>query len=455
MKHSNVTETKYIGVPSRGCFCCLNCPEPLPEGEHPVRFRNIYEALHTGLKPCPVCQPDLQTDRIDLKTELSPMVNRAVELINEGYMNQHTVSELGAEIHVSERHLRRAFMQELGFSPGRLAAWHRTIFARHLLAETPISVTDAAFASGFGSVRQFNQVFREVYHTNPGELRSMRKTKDVEDLLYIEYEDGFEFRKCLDEIRHRCIPGIEAVTAEEYVTTFRINGTDGYVRVSDDPANHRLRLYIDADSKNCYLAVYHKIRRMFDISMDEASIRRELGTESFGGYLTKNEVPRLLLWFDPCECVHYSVIRQEMTHEQTVEILGKYAKQRGTVWPGLPEGLGYIYPDRISISYEDQTELGLSNTIGDTLRSLEQEIGRNKVALAYNQSYRAFRRSAMKLTGMTEPSVNYIAMFGLGMKNAYTYQTDWLISLNLEQWSNYRSYAALIYDRMEKESTNI
>ena len=271
-------------------------------------------------------------------------------------------------------------------------------------------------------------------------------------MLFIEYEDGFDFRKCLDEISLRCIPGIDAVTAEQYMRTFRINGTEGYVIVSDEPANHRLRLFIDADSKNCCLAVYHKVRRMFDIGTDWEDIRNELGTEKFEGYLARHEVPRLLLWFDPYECVHYSVIRQEKTHEQTVEILERYAMRKGSVRDGMPEELRYIYPEGICLSREDQNALGLSDSTGQTLRLLEMEIERNRVALAYNQSYRTFRRSVMKLTGMAEPSANYIAMFGLGMKNAYAYQSDWLISLNLEQWANYRSYAALIYDRMEKES---
>ena len=438
-------DVKYIGIMDRRVFCCLNCPELLPEDETVCGFRNIYEALKTGFEPCPVCQPDMRADHIELGIDASPLVNRAVELINDGFLNQHTTEELSNVLNVSERHLRRAFDTELGISPSRLAVLHRAIFSKHLLQETAASVTDIAYTSGFGSVRQFNAVFRDIYRNAPHSIRGGCQSKEKSESLYAEYETGFDFSGCLAELSKRSIPGVEVITDNSYIRSFMLNGSSGYVEVIDDPENNRLRLTITAENRNCFLAVYHKIRRMLDIGRDEEDIRRVLGTESFGGYLGENSVPRLILWFDQTASIHYAVLMQELGHVSAMDVLGRYAELRGTPLKNAPEGIRRIYPEKIGITRDDCRRLGISERVYSVLDELEKAVNRNNVAIAYNQSYRRFRRSMMKHTDIDEPSINYIAMFGLGMKNAYTYESDWLVSLNLEQWSSYRSYAALIY----------
>lgn len=437
---------RYIGIPSRGVFCCFDCPEPLPEEGAAEGFRSIYDALNSGYTPCLVCQPDMKTDRIVLGTDVSPMVNRAVELIGEGFLNNHTTEELSEKLRVSERHLRRAFKDELGFSPSRLAAWHRAVFAKHLIRETNAPFTEIAYTSGFGSVRQFNQVIEDVFNSCPTEIRRECRITNTDESVFISYEDSFNFAGCLTELGKKMIPGAGKVTDSSYIHAFRINGSAGYVEVKDDPDRSRLILSINAENRNCYLAVYHKIRRMFDIGRDEQDIRTTLGKDNFNGYLSHNSVPRLLLWFDPVASVHYSVISQESGHEETIEILGKYARLCGDRLMQAPEGISVIYPEQIGIRRDVCRALGISERAFDVLRQIETAIDSNHIALAYNQSYRQFRRSMMKYTEAAENAVNYIAMFGMGMKNAYTYEDDWLISLNLERWENYRSYASLIYN---------
>jgi len=48
-----------------------------------------------------------------------------------------------------------------------LAQTHRLLLAKRLLADTTLSVTRIAFASGFQSLRRFNALFQERYRLSP------------------------------------------------------------------------------------------------------------------------------------------------------------------------------------------------------------------------------------------------------------------------------------------------
>ena len=56
--------------------------------------------------------------------------------------------------------------------PLALSRAHRAQTARELLTSTSLHASDVAFASGFGSIRQFNDTIRAVYERSPLELRA-------------------------------------------------------------------------------------------------------------------------------------------------------------------------------------------------------------------------------------------------------------------------------------------
>src|SRR5262249_59422613 len=86
--------------------------------------------------------------------------------------------EWGGLLGVSGRHLRRLFAAELGLTPDQLARSRRAHFARRLLDDTDLAITDVAFAAGFGSVRQLNRACHDVFRAAPGELRARRRVTD-------------------------------------------------------------------------------------------------------------------------------------------------------------------------------------------------------------------------------------------------------------------------------------
>ena len=64
--------------------------------------------------------------------------------------------------------------EHLGASPSDIARARRTHFASTLLDETALPITDIAFAAGFRSLRQFNDVIKARYGARPARASAER-----------------------------------------------------------------------------------------------------------------------------------------------------------------------------------------------------------------------------------------------------------------------------------------
>jgi len=81
-----------------------------------------------------------------------------------------SVPELAEAAGASVRTLSRLFAAELGVSPKAVLVGSRVELARELLARGGTSVTEAAFAAGFGSLSQFVAAFRKATGRLPSEF---------------------------------------------------------------------------------------------------------------------------------------------------------------------------------------------------------------------------------------------------------------------------------------------
>jgi AraC family transcriptional regulator, regulatory protein of adaptative response / DNA-3-methyladenine glycosylase II len=98
-------------------------------------------------------------------------VSRGLSLIEHGALDDANVDALAGRLGVGERQLRRLFRQHLGASPIAVAQTRRVLLAKQLIHETPLPMTEVAFAAGFGSIRRFNETFRQLFDRAPRELR--------------------------------------------------------------------------------------------------------------------------------------------------------------------------------------------------------------------------------------------------------------------------------------------
>ncbi len=87
---------------------------------------------------------------------------------------------------IGARHLLRLFRQHLAATPVQIAISRRVRRAKQLLSDTQYSLTEFAFASGFGSVRRFWSCLHRVdaQHRSAALLPGQRAKDRVGDAVF-------------------------------------------------------------------------------------------------------------------------------------------------------------------------------------------------------------------------------------------------------------------------------
>jgi AraC family transcriptional regulator of adaptative response / DNA-3-methyladenine glycosylase II len=238
--------TQYSAVVTTGIYCRPGC-SARPLAENVRRYDHPAAAEAAGFRACLRCRP-YRIAQPDLRAGDAPeLVCRAVRLILDGALDDGTEAELGRRVGVSARHLRRIFQTHLGASPDQIARSRRAHFARRLLDDTDLPVVDIAFASGFGSLRQFNRAVREIFRAPPTELRERRRRSDrlIADgglALRVPVVPGYDFAPVLSRLAAGAIGGVESVEGGVYRRTIAVEGAPGLIEVSAGSDAGHLRL---------------------------------------------------------------------------------------------------------------------------------------------------------------------------------------------------------------------
>jgi AraC family transcriptional regulator of adaptative response / DNA-3-methyladenine glycosylase II len=160
----------FIAVRTTGVYCRPICPARPPKLKHVVLMPTAAAAQEAGFRPCLRCRPESSPD-LAAWQGTSSTVSRAVALIDAGALNDATVDGLARRLGLGERQLRRLFRQHIGATPKAVAKTRRVLFAKQLITETRLPLTQIAFAAGLGSVRRFNDTFQRLYGRPPQQLR--------------------------------------------------------------------------------------------------------------------------------------------------------------------------------------------------------------------------------------------------------------------------------------------
>ena len=174
----------FVAITSTRIYCRPICPARPPKREHMRFYSNAAAAEGAGFRPCLRCRPERAPGLAPVDA-VSRLIGAAMAGIEEHALSSARVGELAAALGVSERHLRRVTESQLGVSPIELAQTQRLLLAKRLLRETALSLTQTAFASGFGSVRRFNALFKSRYGLNP---RAVRGSASRADGLNVQLE---------------------------------------------------------------------------------------------------------------------------------------------------------------------------------------------------------------------------------------------------------------------------
>jgi AraC family transcriptional regulator of adaptative response / DNA-3-methyladenine glycosylase II len=204
----------FVGVTSTGIYCRPVCPARIAKFENCRFFASAAAAQEAGFRPCLRCRPETAPDLSSWRGTANT-VSRALALITDGALDGDgtRVETLAERLGLGERQLRRLFLKHLGAPPIAVAQTRRVLFAKQLVQETRMPVTEVALAAGFGSVRRFNETFRDLFHRSPSALRrktsGSAETDEAGVTLQLRYQPPYDWDSMLGYLAARAIPGVE------------------------------------------------------------------------------------------------------------------------------------------------------------------------------------------------------------------------------------------------------
>jgi AraC family transcriptional regulator of adaptative response / DNA-3-methyladenine glycosylase II len=234
--------TTYSAVRTTGIYCRPGCgAKPLAENVRTFELAASAEAA--GYRACLRCRPYRVAGAVP--DDAPELVCRAVQLIIDGVLDGATEEAVGARLGISARHLRRLFADHLGVTPDGFARSRRAHFARRLLDDTDLGIAEVAFASGFGSLRQFNRTMREVFRAAPSDLRARRRRSDrlAADgglLLRMPFGPSYDWPAALAVLRADAVPGVESIVDDFYRRTITLDGDPGLLEIGPGGVDHLL-----------------------------------------------------------------------------------------------------------------------------------------------------------------------------------------------------------------------
>ncbi len=304
-----------------------------------VTFEHAAAAEAAGFRACLRCRPYRVAGPVG--SDAPELVCRAVQLIIGGALDHDGTEEaLAARVGLSARHLRRLFLKHLGASPDQLARSRRAHFARRLLDDTDLTVLDVAFASGFGSLRQFNRAIREVFRASPTDLRDRRRRADrlVADgglALRLPFLPGYDWPATLGLLSSWAVPGVESVEGETYRRTITVKDAPGLLEISPGGADHLL-LRAHLPYWEDLIHVVDRASRIVGLDTDHSAGVEVLSDDPVLGPLVRSR-PGLAV---PGAWSGYEVATQVVLGSG----LADFVASRGSAVPGLPGGLTHTFP---------------------------------------------------------------------------------------------------------------
>jgi AraC family transcriptional regulator of adaptative response / DNA-3-methyladenine glycosylase II len=370
-------------VTTTGIYCVPSC-SARPQPGHIVPYPSAAAAEAAGFRACLRCRPYRAAPGELVGPEL---VCRAVRLIAEGALDGGTEADLARRLGVSARHLRRLFAAHVGTTPDRLARSRRTHFARRLLDDTDLTVTDIAWASGFGSLRQLNRACQEIFRAPPTELRARRRRADrlVADgglRLRLPFHGRLDWDRMLGYFARRAIAGVEHVADGTYRRTITLDGAPGVLEIAPGGPDH-LELRAHLPHIAGLIHVVQGARRIFALDRDPSAADDHLAADPVLAPLVA-ESPGLRVpgTWDPYETGVRAIVGQQVSVAGASTVTARIVRRVGEPVPGLEAfGLTHTFPSPATLAAADLDGIGMPGARARAIKAFAAAVDKGELPL--------------------------------------------------------------------------
>ncbi|MFH1143299.1 MAG: AlkA N-terminal domain-containing protein [Candidatus Eisenbacteria bacterium] len=418
----------FVGVKTTGIYCRPICPAR-PKRENVEFFASAAAADKAGYRPCLRCRPE-SAPHSPAWIGRSAVVQRALRLISTQPDAHFDESEFASRFGLSARHLRRLFLEEVGRTPKRIRDSIRLDFARQLIVETRLPITEIAFTSGYRSLRRFNDAIRTRFRRTPSGIRTAHAAGGSRRgaaspgpgvRLTLAYRPPFDWRALLQFYRAHCIEGVEQVSATTYARAFAIEGGSGWVEVTHDAQRSRLEIRVLTADHGCLFHVAQRVRLMFDLDSDPVVVANAFSVSPLLCRLRrKHPGLRIARGWSPYETAVGTILGQLVSTTRARQLTGRLVREYGQplVHP-LTGETWYRFPTPACLAAAHLAEIGTTRVRREALRVFSRLVARGELSLAAEQDPGDFRDRLQRIPGIGPWSAEYIALRAMGDTDAF------------------------------------
>jgi AraC family transcriptional regulator, regulatory protein of adaptative response / DNA-3-methyladenine glycosylase II len=454
----------FVGVGTTRIYCRPVCTAKTPLERNCRFFPSAAAAEAEGFRPCLRCRPELAPGFavVDANRRLAQAAARSIE---DGELAGASLAELSAKLGVTDRHLRRVFQEEFGVAPVEYAQTHRLLLAKRLLTDTALPVIDVAMASGFASLRRFNDLFSTRYRMTPGELRRTAASAAPATTLSFDlaYRPPYDWDAMLEFLGRRAIAGVEAIERGTYLRTVRVRAREehsGWISVAPSPRRSAIRVDVSASLAGALPATLARVKHLFDLSSDPEEIGAALGPLAAGHPGLR--VPGAM---DGFEIAVRAILGQQVTVLAATRIAARFAEAFGDPIAAPHSGLRLLFPRAATIAALDPVEIARNAVVRTRARAiveLARAAASGRLRLDPSADVDITIAALDALPGVGPWTAQYVAMRALGWPDAFPHPDVAVLKAMkrtraaaalaaAEAWRPWRSYAVLhLWKSLEK-----
>jgi len=410
----------FVGVTSTGIYCRPICPARTARRENCRFFPSAAAAQASGFRPCLRCRPEIAPE-LGSWRGTSSTVSCGLALIANGELDgkRASVDTLADRLGVGARQVRRLFQQHVGASPITIAQTRRVLFAKQLLHDTRLPMTEIALAAGFGSIRRFNETFQQLYARPPSAIRRKRVVALPEGTVAatgatvrLRYRAPYDWDALLLHLRTRAIDGIEWADGASYRRTISFDGQSGAVHVEHLPARHSVAATIRFPNVRALSRIIERLRGVFDLDADVASIGAHLARDKMLAPLVAAR-PGLRVpgCWDGFELAMRAVLGQQVSVEAAIRLLTKLARLCGTPIPRSTDSvLVRLFPTAAQVAHADLSSLGMPGARRETLVAVAKAAVADPRLFDSLETVEATVARLREIRGVGDWTAHYIAL---------------------------------------------
>jgi AraC family transcriptional regulator, regulatory protein of adaptative response / DNA-3-methyladenine glycosylase II len=456
----------FVGVTSTGIYCRPICTVRTPKEANCLFFDSAQRAEQARFRPCLRCRPELAPGNapVDDSQRIAQLI---IERLEDGSIdNDAGLETIASQFELSSRQIRRIVHKELGVAPVQLLLTRRLLLAKRLLTETALPVTEIAFASGFSSLRRFNDAFNSRYGMAPSRLRkktpaaTSTPSRSDTSTLQLVYRPPYDWKGVLEFLAFRALKGVEWVTDTHYARTVHIGTAKGWIRVAEAKQPNTLTLEFSHSLTSVLPTLLTRVRSLFDLNARIDVISRHLSKdERLARVIKLTPGIRVPGAFNGFELGLRAILGQQVTVKAATTLGCRFAEAFGEPITTPYDELNRLTPSPMRVAnatVDDIAKLGIVSMRSKSIIALAQAQLSGQVALDGGILYKpedAIQRLT-ELPGIGPWTAHYVAMRALSWPDAFP-KEDIAIRNALggvsskqaeelsQSWRPWRSYAVM------------